>query len=343
VAEPAPVSPRLASWLAEKLDDPGPFSLEPVGGGNSNETLLLCSPAATRVLRRPPADLLDPTANRIDREYRVLAALVGPGVPAPAPLALCEDLAVADAPFIVMEFVDGVSVWDELPPGVEPGGCTATAVGEAVVDAVAALHRIDWRAGGLDGFGRPEGFLARQVPRWRRQMERHRSRELPWFDAVGEWLAANTPPETAPAILHGDFVLHNCLLSVAPPFRVTAIIDWELATIGDPLLDLGLFLAFWGSERPAQPAIERVQAISRVEGAPSRATLAARYTAAAGRSTEHLAWYMALAFWKLASIAEGTYAQYRAGTIASTYAAGLELDVPRLLAEAAAFAGLRAA
>jgi aminoglycoside phosphotransferase (APT) family kinase protein len=341
--DPASVPPRQAAWLAERLEDQGPFSLEPVGGGNSNETLLLRSPAAVRVLRRPPADLLDPTANRIDREHRVLTALVGRGVPAPAPRALCEDPAVAGAPFMVMDFAPGISIWDELPPGLEPGGETAAAIGEAVVDAVAALHRVDWRAAGLDGFGRPQGFVARQVPRWRKQLERHRSRQLPWFDEVGEWLAANAPPETEPAILHGDFVLHNCLVTAVAPVRVTAIIDWELATIGDPLLDLGLFLAFWGSSRPSPPAIARVQAVSRVDGAPSREALAVRYAATSGRSVAHLPWYMALAFWKLASIAEGTYRQFRAGTIASPYAAGLERDVPRLLAEAAGFAGLRSA
>jgi aminoglycoside phosphotransferase (APT) family kinase protein len=211
-----------------------------------------------------------------------------------------------------------------------------------VVDALATLHRLDWRAAGLEGFGRPESFVARQVPRWTKQLDQYRSRGLPWFDEVGEWLAQNPPPTGEAGILHGDFVLHNCLLTDAPSIRVAAIIDWELATIGDPLLDLGLFLGFWGTDRPAEPALSRVQAVSRVDGAPPRAQLAERYAEASDRSVEHLPWYMALAFWKLAAIAEGAYAQHREGTLQTPYAAGLVDDVPRLLEEAAIFAGIRA-
>lgn len=339
---PLQVPPRLASWLTGALDDPGPFALEPLGGGNSNETLLLRSSRAARVLRRPPAGPSAPTAHRMDREHRILRALVGSGVPAPAPFALCEDDSVPGAPFVVMELVSGVSLWESPPATLTRDADTAAAIGNAAVDALSALHRVDWRAAGLEGFGRPDGFVERQVPRWSEQLGRYRSRELPWFDEIGEWLAANPPPSAEPGILHGDFVLHNCLLTETAPIRVAAIIDWELATIGDPLLDLGLFLGFWGADRPAQPAIPRVQAVSRVDGAPSRARLAERYAAASGRSVEHLPWYMALAFWKLAAIAEGTYAQYREGGIDTPYAAGLVDDVPRLLEEAAAFAGIRA-
>jgi aminoglycoside phosphotransferase (APT) family kinase protein len=165
-------------------------------------------------------------------------------------------------------------------------------------------------------------------------------RSLPRFDAVGDWLEANRPEEIAPAILHGDFHADNCLLSAAEPVRVTAIIDWEMATIGDPLLDLGLLLAFWGSDRPEAPAMPRVQAFSRVDGAPSRGELAARYAERSGRSVAALHWYMALAFFKLAAIVEGAYAQYLDGRLTSSYAQALGDDVPRLLDEAAGFAGL---
>jgi aminoglycoside phosphotransferase (APT) family kinase protein len=154
------------------------------------------------------------------------------------------------------------------------------------------------------------------------------------------WLQEHRPPDAAPAILHGDFHLDNCLVVHDGRARVAAIIDWEMATIGDPLLDLGLFLAFWGHDRPAQPAMPRIQAVSRLRGAPPREALAACYAEQTGRSVDHIAWYMTLAFWKLATIVEGAYAQHVRGALDSEYARALGDDVPRLLSEAARFAGI---
>ncbi|MDA0160329.1 phosphotransferase family protein [Solirubrobacter ginsenosidimutans] len=320
------VDPELAAWLRDALGEPGPFTLERLSGGNSNETLVLRGAGPERILRRPPAASIAPSAHAMDREFRVLRALAGTGVPAPAPLACGRGM-------LVMERVPGFAPTTARPYGV----CEA---GEAVVDALAALHGVDWRAVGLEDFGRPEGFLERQVARWRGQYERVQVRSLPRFDAIADWLEANRPDAGAPAILHGDFHADNCLLSAVEPVRVTAIIDWEMATIGDPLLDLGLLLAFWGSDRPEAPAMPRVQAFSRSDGAPSRGELAARYAERSGRSVDALDWYMALAFWKLAAIVEGAYAQYLDGRLTSSYAQALGDDVPRLLDEAAAFAGL---
>jgi aminoglycoside phosphotransferase (APT) family kinase protein len=330
----------MAPWLARALDDPGPFELTPLSGGNSNETLLLRSPTADRVLRRPPAATLAPRAHSMEREHRILRALSHADVPAPAALALCEDPAVAPAPFLVMEHVPGVALTDTLPAGYPSGAATARAIGEAAVDALAQLHRVDWHACGLEGFGSPDGFLDRQVARWRRQYARHRVRELPRFEQVARWLERHRPPDGEPGILHGDFHLDNCLMTAIAPPRATAIIDWEMATIGDPLLDLGLLLAFYGDDRPARPAMPRVQAVTRVPGAPSRRELAERYAAASGRSVEHLGFYLALAFWKLAAIVEGAWAHHLAGRLDTPYARALEHDVPQLLEEAAGFAGL---
>jgi aminoglycoside phosphotransferase (APT) family kinase protein len=273
------------------------------------------------------------------REHAILAALAATDVPAPRPLALCIDPDVIGAPFLLMEHVDGESVLDRLPSGVDPVLANAQ-IGPALVDVLAALHRAPWREIGLAEFGRPEGFLARQVGRWRGQYERYRVRDLPRFDEVGAWLEGHRPPDGPPAILHGDFHLDNCLIDPVPPARVRAIVDWEMATIGDPLLDLGLVLAFWGPERPREAAFPRIQGVSRVAGAPTRAELAARYAERTGRSVGHLPYYMALAFWKLAAIVEGAYAQHLAGELDTAYARALEQDVPRLLDEAAGFAEL---
>jgi aminoglycoside phosphotransferase (APT) family kinase protein len=286
------------------------------------------------VVRRPPAAPLDPRAHSMEREHRILTAL-GP-TDVPAPHALFYGVDPAGRPTLVMEHVEGFSPRERLPDGY----ADVRRTGEAIIDALAALHTTPWHELGLRDFGRPEGFLARQVGRWRSQFDRYQVRELPWFDELARWLEENRPPETEPAILHGDFHADNCLLSLDAPPQVEAIVDWEMATIGDPLLDLGLLLAFWGPERRDPPAMARVQGFTRTEAAPSRRELAARYAARTGRSVEHLPYYLALATWKLAAIVEGAYAQYLAGEVSSDYAQSLEHDVPAALEEAAGFAGL---
>ena len=330
---------RVSAWLERQAEIAGPITAEAVGGGNSNATFLLRGPDGSYILRRPPAAALSGTAHSMAREYRVLSALAGSDVPAPRPVAFCDDADVTGAPFLVMEHVDGVSITDRLPEGYEPGPASVGRLGEEMIDGLAALHRFEWKTGGLADFGRPEQFLERQVPRWRSQYESHAVRDLPRFAEVGDWLDQHRPPQWSPGLMHGDFHLDNCLFSPTEP-RLLAIIDWELATIGDPLLDVGLALAFWGSRPVEPPAMPRVQGVSRCAGGPDRTALAGRYAERSGRPVDHLGWYMALAFWKLAAIVEGAYAQYLAGRLRSDYARQLGDDVPRLLDEAASAAGL---
>ena len=336
------IAPALHAWFAATLRDPGPFTLRALSGGNSNETLLLTSPGGERIVRRPPHATIDAKAHNMAREHRVLTALDGTGVPAPAPLGFTGDPEIAPGGLLVMERIDGVSLTDALPDGCPATAATMTGLGEAAVDALARLHSVDWAAAGLEGFGRPDGFLERQVGRWRAQYERYAVRDLPRFGQLAEWLGAHTPATMRPGILHGDFHLDNCLYALTPAIGVAAIIDWEMATIGDPLLDLGLLLAFWGDDRPAAPAMPKVQGVSRLAPAPSRAALAERYAAASGRSIADLDFYLALAFWKLAAIVEGAYANHLAGELDTPYARALEHDVPALLEEAAGFAKLSA-
>jgi aminoglycoside phosphotransferase (APT) family kinase protein len=330
----------LKAWLTDATGDPGPFELRPLSGGNSNETLALSSPQNQWVVRRPPAASLAPSAHAMDREHLILTALADQPVPSPKPVALCTDPEIPQTPALVMEQIDGVALTDTLPDTYPRGAEAAQQIGEAVVDALAQLHSVPWQDVGLQDFGRPDGFLERQVPRWRKQLDRYMVRELPHLDAVTNWLDVNRPQTFTPGILHGDFHFDNCLLTPQPPIAVAAIVDWEMATIGDPLLDLGLFLGFWGTDRPERPAMPQVQAVSRVEGTPSREELANRYAEKSGRSVEHLDWYIAFALWKLAMIVEGAYAQYLDGRLRTPYAARLEHDVPALLAEAAHAAGL---
>ncbi|MDQ0382293.1 phosphotransferase family protein [Amycolatopsis thermophila] len=331
----------LARWLTEHTGRGGPWELRRLAGGNSNETCLLACGEARYVLRRPPRHALSASAHSVAREHRVLTALAGSGVPAPRPVVLCEDPAVPMAPFLVMEHVpDAVSVTGELPAAYAGQEDAVIRLADAMVDALAAVHLLDWQAVGLDGFGRPEGFLARQVPRWHRQWTAIARRPLPAMDEVAEWLEGNRPPGSPPALLHGDFHLDNCLVSVREP-RLRAVIDWEMATIGDPLLDLGLLLAFWGPRPIARPAMPAIQAVSRTPGAPGRDHLLARYEAATGRPAEHIEYYQCLAFFKLATIVEAAWSQHLAGELDTPYARALEHDVPALLEEAATLAGLR--
>jgi aminoglycoside phosphotransferase (APT) family kinase protein len=338
------VESRLAGWLDAHLEAEGPWTLEPLAGGNSNDTALLRAGGRRFVLRRPPLHSLDRTAHSVAREFRVLTALRDTDVPVPSAVAVCEDPAVAGRPFLVMEHVpDAVSITDTAPPGwpTDPSAWTATA--DALVDALAALHTLDWEAAGLAGLGRPAGFLRRQPERWLRHWRSSATRPLPAMERLAEWLSAHLPDPGPTGVLHGDFHLDNCLFSTRGA-RLAAVIDWELATVGDPLLDLGLLLAFWGERPHPSPGFARIQAVSRTAGAPPRDHLLDRYQAAVGRSIAGTVdWYRVLSLVKLAAVVEGAHGQYRTGLLDTPYARDLEQDVPALLDEACAVAGISVA
>jgi aminoglycoside phosphotransferase (APT) family kinase protein len=325
----------LAVWLTSVTDEPGPFTVEHLSGGNSNETLLVSSPLSRWVLRRPPAATIHASGHNVEREYRVLMALADTHVPVPRPIATAREPTPGSPPGLLMEFVDGVSITAELPTAYPPGA--AETVGFAAIDALADLHTLPWRDLGLEDFGRPDRFLERQVGRWRKQYAAYRHRDLPDFEVVATWLEANRPAETEGGILHGDCHVDNLLFSRTAPAQLLTIIDWEMSTIGDPLLDVGLLLGLWGSERPEPRAMPKIQGFSTAADAPTVAKLADRYERRSGRSLEHLNYYMALALWKLAAIVEGAHLHFTAGRLPTEYAKNLAHDVPRLLAEARVF------
>jgi aminoglycoside phosphotransferase (APT) family kinase protein len=326
---------ELCDWLSAVLDTPGPFEAQPVGGGNSNETAVLSAPGGRWIMRSPPATTISTSANNLGREYRMLRALADQAVPVPRAIAYKTGDEVTAQPCLLMELSDGYPLTDAWP-ACWPAEVTIGDIGKAAIESLAALHRVDVAAVGLSDFGRPGRYLERQVARWRGQYEQNKVRDLPRFDEVGNWLEANRPSEGPAAILHGDFHLDNCLVLPGPPACVSAIIDWELATIGDPLVDLGLLLGFWGADRPTPIAMPKVQALTRTTGAPSRRALADRYSELTGRSTEALPFYIGLAFFKLAAIVEGAYARHVQGNDDSAWAQSLGEDVPRLLEDAAA-------
>ena len=287
------------------------------------------------VLRRPPRATIAVGANDLAREHRVLTALHAAGAPVPHVLApLPGGMHLELGPMILMEWIDGVSITDTLPDAYPRG--SSRRLGEELIDALAAIHAVQWPAIGLGDFGRPEGYLARQVTRLMDRVERQKIRDLPDAAWLGDWLERHLPKSPMRTVIHGDFHLDNTLFEPRRP-KLAAVIDFELSTIGDPLTDLGLVLGLWG-ERLEPIAMPRIQAVTRGEPGPSRRDLAQRYASVTGRSVDHLEWYVAFALWRLACIVEGAYAQYRRGETNSEHARALERDVPALLAEARAIA-----
>jgi aminoglycoside phosphotransferase (APT) family kinase protein len=253
-------------------------------------------------------------------------------------LGWCDDPEVIGRPFLVQEWIDGVAITDALPDAYTGDDDAVGRLGTDLVDQLAVLHSVPTDLPALEKLGRPERFLERQIERWLGVRKEHAVRELPQLFELGDWLARNVPAAMTPAVIHGDYHLDNTLASRERP-EILAIIDWELATIGDCYMDLALMLMFWGNYRTQEPpAFAALQAVSRRSGVISRRELAGRWAETLGRPLHHMNFYMALAFWRLAAIIEGAYGLHIAGKLDSDYARGLEYDVPALLAEASAAA-----
>jgi aminoglycoside phosphotransferase (APT) family kinase protein len=330
---------RLAAWLdREGLAAGRPLAVTRITTGHSNETFLVRRGAHEWILRRPPRVPLAPTAHDMAREARLLRVLATTTVPAPHLVAACLDATVIGAPFHLTERLEGWVVRDALPPSLRAGGA---AVGRAFMDALAALHALDWRAHGLGDFGRPEGFLERQVARWSAQLASYRTRDLPDMDALAAWLKAHRPAGEPPTVIHGDYHLDNVMFAPALPPRVVAILDWETATLGDPLVDVGLATALWPDT--SDPDLPFGQSLSRDAlggGIGTRTDLAAAYASATGRSLAHLPYYQALALFRLACILEGSWARHRRGAADDPFFAHLERGVPAMAARARVLCGV---
>jgi aminoglycoside phosphotransferase (APT) family kinase protein len=287
-----------------------------ISGGRSNLTYLVEGGGHSWVLRRPPLGHVLPTAHDMAREYRVLAALAPTDVPAPRPVALCEDPSVNDAVFYVMDYRPGVVLHDSLPAGFAEDAASRRRIASALIETLVRLHAVDYRAVGLEGFGKPDGYLARQVKRWATQWEGNKTAELPAIDELLRRLAAAVPTSPAPTIVHGDYRLGNMALDADDPGRVVAVFDWEMATLGDPLADLGYTLMYW--PEPGEPVPSAVMPISTLPGFPPRATLIEEYARRSGRDVDHVDFYLVLAFTKLAVIAEGIFKRFTMGKDAGT-------------------------
>lgn len=337
VADPELDMRALEEWLGDRLGDPDvPLVAHRLGAGVgvANALFELRRGDRSWVLRRPPAVLNDKSASDMTREYRILRALDGSPVPHPTARLLCDDRAVLGAPFLIMDKVDGFTPGFELPEPFHSDSALRRGLAEAYVDGLVELAAVDWRARDLDGLGKPEGFLERQVPRWLAQLERYRVRDLPELDFVTDWLERNRPMMSEPALMHGDYSPFNVMVAPDAPARLAAIIDWDTGTIGDPLLDIGHLLARWTN--PGEEPVLQAQA-GGTSHYPTRTELAARYAERSGRDLSALPYYESLALFKLAVILEGMYARKHAAGVPDSDNMMADL-VPRLMGASASFA-----
>jgi len=307
---------RVASWMDAQGLGAGPFErVELLTGGTQNVLLLLLRSGRDYVLRRPPPYLRRNSNETMRREARVLAALGGSDVPHPHLIAACPSEDVIGASFYLMEPIHGFNPTRGLP---EPHASDASwrhAMGLSMVDGILALSRVDHVAAGLTNFGKVEGYLERQVPRWRAQLESYAELggypgpQIPGLERVASWLESHRPRSFRPGILHGDYHLANVMFRTDAP-ALAAIVDWELCTIGDPLLDLGGLLATWPPDEGPMPGSI---AVTPWQGFPTADELIAHYARASSRDLSSLAWYRVLACYKLGIILEGTHARACAG------------------------------
>ena len=303
---------RLRAYFAANVEGASdrPLSAELISGGRSNLTYAISDGEHEWVLRRPPLGHVLETAHDMGREFRVLSGLADTDVPVPHVHALCEDVEVNGAPFYVMERVHGrilrnLAMLAELPPD------DAQRISYEIVDVLARLHAVDYAAVGLGDFGRPEGFLERNVRRWGKQWESNKTRELPVVDELGRRLAAALPAHQGQSIVHGDYRIDNTMVASDDPGRIVAVLDWEMSTLGDPLTDVGLLAVYWG-DRNAR-AVLGSQGVSNLPGFPSREEVTERYARESGRDLSELDFYLVYAGYKLAIIVEGINARFLMG------------------------------
>ncbi|MEQ8840593.1 MAG: phosphotransferase family protein [Acidimicrobiales bacterium] len=311
----------LRQWMDTHGLGSGPLQdLTPLAGGTQNLLLQFVRDGRTFVLRRPPEHKRRNSDETMRREARVLGALAGGEVPHPALIAAEANEDILGAAFYLMEPVDGFTPTTGLPPLHAGDAAVRKGMGFALADAAAALGRVDHEAVGLADFGKPDGYLERQVPRWWAQLESYHdlggkwTADIPHLEPVGDWLEKNRPRSFSPGVIHGDYHLGNVMYR-HDSHELAAVVDWELATIGDPLIDLGLILAFWPEEGSPPTAVS----VTPWEGFPTIDEMVARYGEGSTRDLSAIEWYGVLACYKTGIILEGTHARAEAGKAPASF------------------------
>jgi aminoglycoside phosphotransferase (APT) family kinase protein len=309
----------LMAFLDEHGLGEGEIEASPIGEGHSNVTYLIERGGSEMVLRRPPRPPLPPSAHDVLREARLLSALRDTPARVPDVLAVCADPEKIGAPFYVMERIEGEVIVSSVPAELDTPA-ERRRVGEQLIDSLVEIHAVDWRAAGLEGFGKPTGYLERQLRRFGGLWELNKTREIPAVETVGRWLAEHLPSSPAATIVHGDFRLGNTIFAAAPPAQLAAVLDWEMATIGDPLADIGYLCMMWTEAGDPHVGLrDALGNVTRAEGFPTRAELIARYEEGSGRSMVDIRWYTTLALWKSVVFMEGNYKRAIAGTTDDPY------------------------
>jgi len=302
----------LGEYLARQL--PGlvlPLAVRQFPAGFSNLSYLLRAGGREMVLRRPPFGTRPKSGHDMGREFRVLSALAGHFAESPRPLHFCADESVIGAPFYVVERIRGIILRRDYPAELTPAPALVRAQQLALVDVLAKLHALDWRALGLAELGRPEGYVARQVEGWTRRYERARTGDAPDATAVTQWLAAHQPPDSPrPALIHNDYKLDNVVFDAADPARLIGVLDWEMATIGDPLMDLGCSLAYWVEAGDPTTLQETRMLPTQLPGSLSRRQVLERYSSQAGLPAVDFRFYRVFGLFRLAVIVQQIYYRY---------------------------------
>ncbi len=326
---------RLTAWMeANVAGFAGPLSYAKFAGGQSNPTYKLISPSGDYVLRRKPFGKLLPSAHAVDREFRVIAGLYPTGFPVAQPYGLCTDESVLGTMFYVMGFADGRNLWDGTLPDYTPA--QRTAIYHAMGDTLAALHNTDYAAAGLDNFGKPGNYFARQVERWTKQYRLAETEHMPEVERLIDWLPRTLPEQTRTSIVHGDYRIDNMILHPGEP-RVIAVLDWELSTLGDPLADFSYFLNSWVSQPEGRSGV--MGHTGPETGIPTLEEMVERYCAATGRDgLPDLNWYFAYNLFRLTGIIQGIKRRVIDGTASSAQAEKSAAGVYRLAAAAWSFA-----
>lgn len=334
----------LAAYLREhlpaQLDDEAlspdaPFAVEQFPGGHSNLTYCVKFGGQEFVLRRPPFGPVAPTAHDMPREYRLLAAINPHFELAPKPYLLCEDASIIGAPFYLMERRRGIVVRQTIPPELGDDLELRRRVSESLVDTLADLHAVDIQATGLINLGKPAGFVKRQVEGWAGRWERAKTSELPAMTRAAAWLIEHLPADPAlPTLVHNDYKLDNVMLDPRDPPRIVAILDWEMCTVGDPLIDLGLLLCYWPQADDPEIFAGSLRSVTMLPGWLTRAEIVARYAARSGRDLANIAYYHIFALFKLAVVIQQIYYRYHTGQTRDARFADFDRRVAALAAMA---------
>ena len=328
---------KVSRWLVDNIDGAtAPFVFDLIAGGRSNLTFRVTDARGSRyVLRRPPLGHVLATAHDMAREHRIIAAVGRTGVPVPRALGLCNYTDVNDAPFYVMSHVDG-EVLDNADKAALLDPSLREGASHHLIDVLAELHAVDVDAVGLGDLARREGYIERQLKRWRTQWENSKTRELPAIDEVEARLSRHVPSQQGVVIAHGDYRFGNCLTDVKQG-RIAAVLDWELCTLGDPLADVGYLGVYW-SDGPSSAL--RANDPTPAGGFPSYASLVERYARTTGRDMSEIDYYVAFSCWRLAVISEGVYARYLHGAMGKQD--GIDLSTMKLGPEGLAERALEA-